>query len=39
MEVNSKIMGGLLGATARTEMQSAEQLRSSTAKVPMRAAS
>jgi Phasin protein len=39
MEVNSRIMGGLLGSFGRVEMQSAEQPRSSTAKVPMRAAS
>ena len=39
MEVNSRIMGGLLGSFGQVEMQSAEQPRSSTAKVPMRAAS
>ena len=32
-------MGGLLGSFGQVEMQSAEQPRSSTAKVPMRAAS
>jgi hypothetical protein len=39
MEVNSKIMGGLLGPFGQIEMQSAEQAHLSTAKVPMRAAS
>ena len=39
MEVNSKIMGGLLGSFGQIEMQSAEQAGLSTAKVPMRAAS
>jgi hypothetical protein len=39
MEVNRKIMGGLLGSFGQIEIQSAEQPRSSTAKVPMRAAS
>jgi hypothetical protein len=39
MVVNSRIMGGLLGSFGQVEMQSAEQPRSSTAKVPMRAAS
>jgi hypothetical protein len=39
MVVNSRIMGGLLGSFGHIEIQSAEQPRSSTAKVPMRAAS
>ena len=39
MEVNSRIMGGLLGSFGQVETQAAEQVRSSTAKVPMRAAS
>jgi hypothetical protein len=39
MEVNSKIVGGLLGSFGQIEMQSAEQAGLSTAKVPMRAAS
>jgi Phasin protein len=39
MEVNSRMMGGLFGSFGQTEAQSAEQTRSSTAKVPMRAAS
>jgi hypothetical protein len=39
MVVNSRIMGGLLGSFGQVETQAAEQVRSSTAKVPMRAAS
>ena len=39
MEINSRIMGGLLGSFGQIEMQSAEQTHISTAKVPMRAAS
>ncbi len=39
MEVNSRVMGGLLGSFGQIEMQSAEQTRSSTTKVPMRATS
>jgi hypothetical protein len=39
MEVNSKIVGGLLGSFGQIEMQSAKQAGLSTAKVPMRAAS
>ena len=39
MEVNSRMMGGLLGSFWRIEAQSAEQTRSSTTKVPMRATS
>jgi hypothetical protein len=39
MEVNSRMMGGLLGSFGQVETQAAEQVRSSTAKVPMRAAS
>jgi hypothetical protein len=39
MEVNSRIVGGLLGSFGQIEMQSAEQAGLSTAKVPMRAAS
>jgi hypothetical protein len=39
MEVNGRLVGGLLGSFGPVEMQSAEQTRSSTAKVPMRAAS
>ena len=39
MEVNSRIMGGLLGSFRQVEMQSAEQPRSSPVQAPMRAAS
>jgi hypothetical protein len=39
MEINSRIMGGLLGSFGQVGTQAAEQVRSSTAKVPMRAAS
>jgi hypothetical protein len=39
MEVNNRIVGGLLGSFGQIEMQSAEQAGLSTAKVPMRAAS
>ena len=39
MEVSSRMMGGLLGSFGQIEVQSAEPARSSTAKVPMRAAS
>jgi hypothetical protein len=39
MDINSRIMGGLLGSFGQVETQAAEQVRSSTAKVPMRAAS
>jgi Phasin protein len=38
MEVNSRMMGGLFGSFGQTGAQSAEQPRSLTAKVPMRAA-
>ena len=39
MVANSRIMSGLLGSVGQVGMQSTEQARSSTAKVPMRAAS
>jgi hypothetical protein len=39
MEVGSRVMGGLLGSFGQIEVQSAEPARSSTAMVPMRAAS
>ena len=39
MLANSRIMGGLLGSTGQVGMQSTKQTHSSTAKVPMRAAS
>jgi hypothetical protein len=39
MVVNSRIMSGVLGSIGQVGMQSTEQTRSSTAKVPMRAAS
>ena len=39
MEVNGRMMGGLLRSFGQVEVQSAEQTRSSTAKVPMRATS
>jgi hypothetical protein len=39
MEVNSRIMGGLLGSFGQIGTQAAEQVRLSTAKVPMKAAS
>jgi hypothetical protein len=38
MEVNNRIMGGLLGSFGQIGTQAAEQVRSSTANVPMRAA-
>jgi hypothetical protein len=39
MVANSRIMSGLLGSVGQVGMQSTEQTHSSTAKVPMRAAS
>jgi hypothetical protein len=39
MLANSRIMSGLLGSTGQVGMQSTKQTHSSTAKVPMRAAS
>jgi hypothetical protein len=39
VEINSRIMSGLLGSFGRIEIQSTEQAHSSAAKVPMRAAS
>ena len=39
MAANSRIMSGLLGSVGQVGMQSTEQTHSSTAKVPMRAAS
>ncbi len=38
MEVNSKIMGGMLGSFGQADVQSAEQQDSSLAKMPRRAA-